>query len=287
MPEEKDSSRPQSRFALALLIGLNLVPLIGVFNWGWQSFEIIFLYWMENVVIGAFTFLRMLVRPYGHPIDFAFPVFFAPFFALHYGMFCFGHGTFVLGLFGPESLDRAGVLAGAQAVLAMPHMLAALAALASIQLFDWIRDVREHGLGASGVKDLMIAPYRRIVVLHVSIIVGGFALGALDEPTAGLVILVLVKTASDLWHWRRDHDTSDSRERVEITPEMMREMAEKFPEPVVTVNGREKRFSSFAEMADSSEYRMFQAVLRLMGMKELKAMQTYMDMRIREEGNTG
>jgi len=276
----------QSPLALALLIGLNLVPLIGVFEWGWQSFEIIFLYWMENVVIGAFTFARMLVRPYGHPIDLAFPAFFAPFFAVHYGMFCWGHGTFVIHLFGPESLDRLDVVPAALQVLTTPHMLAALAALASIQLFDWVRDVREHGLGASGVKDLMIAPYRRIVVLHVSIIVGGFALGALDEPTVGLVILVGVKTASDLWHWRHDHGAPVPGEAVKVTPEMMREMAEKFPEPVVTVNGREKRFASFAEMADSSEYRMFKAVMRLMGMKELKAMQSYMDMRIREEGKT-
>ncbi len=273
-------------FALAILIGLNLVPLIGVFNWGWQSFEIIFLYWMENVVIGVFTFARMLVRPYGHPIDLAFPVFFAPFFAFHYGMFCWGHGTFVMSLFGPESLDQLGVVPAAQQVLSMPYMLMALGALASIQLIDWIRDVREHGFGANGVKDLMVAPYRRIVVLHVSIIAGGFALGALDEPTVGLVILVMVKTASDLWHWRHDAEAEKPEKSAEITPEMMREMAEKFPEPVVTVNGREKRFASFAEMAGSSEYRMFQALMRLMGMKELKAMQSYMDMRIREEAKT-
>jgi len=277
-----DNGRP---FALALLIGLNLVPLVGVFEWGWQSFEIIFLYWMENVVIGAFTFARMLIRPYGHPIDLAFPAFFAPFFAVHYGMFCWGHGTFVMGLFGPESLDQLGVVPAARQVLTMPHMLVALGALASIQLIDWIRDVRGHGFGASGVKDLMIAPYRRIVVLHVSIIAGGFALSALDEPTVGLIILVGVKTASDLWHWRHDHGAETPEKGVEITPEMMREMAEKFPEPVVTVNGKEKRFASFTEMARSSEYRLFQAVMRLMGMRELKAMQSYMDMRIREEGN--
>jgi len=42
---------------------------------------------MENVVIGAFTVLRMVARPYAHAIDLAFPPFFVPFFALHYGGF--------------------------------------------------------------------------------------------------------------------------------------------------------------------------------------------------------
>ncbi|MGD8418268.1 MAG: DUF6498-containing protein [Pseudomonadales bacterium] len=271
--------------ALALLVGLNMVPVVGVFYWGWQSFELIFLYWMENVVIGAFTVGRMVIRPYGHPIDFALPLFFAPFFVFHYGMFCWGHGTFVMGLFGPDTLNNAGVAGAALDVLAMPHMLAALLALASIQALDWIRDVRERGLGADGVKTLMTAPYRRIVVLHVSIIVGGFALLSLDQPTTGLVILVLVKTASDVWHWRTDGGAEATGDGPAVTPEMIAEMAEKYPEPVVTVNGEKKQFASFAEMRDSREFRMAQALMRLVGSRnDLEAMNTYMDMRVRDEG---
>ena len=87
----------------------------------------------------------------------------------------------------------------------MYTLLAAIAALTLIQVADWIRDMRLRGLGADGVKDLMVAPYRRIVVLHLTILAGGFALTALEEPLAGLIILVAVKTASDVWHWKRDN----------------------------------------------------------------------------------
>jgi hypothetical protein len=274
-------------FGLLLLVALNLVPLMGVLSWGWRSFDLIFLYWLENLIIGAFTVLRMLIRPYGHALELAFPLFIVPFFCLHYGMFCMGHGTFVVSLFGHAEVADEGLVAAALSVLRSPHMLAAVLALTLIQVADWIRDVRHRGLGADGVKELMTAPYRRIVVLHITILAGGFALTALNEPVAGLIILVIVKTASDVWHWRRDNaaeaDAGLSPEAL-LTPERLEEMAEKYPEPMVTVNGEERRFASFAEMKRSKELRMARSLMRLVGAgKELKLMDAYLDHRIREE----
>ena len=85
---------------LLIICGLNLLPLCGVFLWDWQSFDLIFLYWMENVIIGAVMVMRMVARRYASPFELLFPLFLAPFFVLHYGMFCWGHGTLVISLFG-------------------------------------------------------------------------------------------------------------------------------------------------------------------------------------------
>ncbi len=277
----------QLPLGLLLLIALNLVPLAGVLAWGWRSFDLIFLYWMENVIIGVFTALRMLIRPYGHALELAYPLFLVPFFCVHYGMFCMGHGTFVVALFGQAELGENGLVSAALSVLASPHMLAAVAALSLVQAADWIRDLRHRGFGADGVKELMTAPYRRIFVLHITIIAGGFALTALNEPVAGLVILIAVKTASDVWHWRRDAAKEADFELTPealLTPERLEEMAEKYPEPKVTVNGEERRFASFAEMKRSREFRLAQSVLRLVGAgRELKVLDAYLDRRIEEE----
>jgi hypothetical protein len=225
----------------------------------------------------------MVLRPYGHPLELVFPLLLAPFFVLHYGAFCWGHGTFVMALFGPESLGRLGLVDAVLQVLASPTMLLALAALATVQGLDWVRDVREKGLGAHNVKDLMVSPYRRIVVLHVTIMAGGFALAALDEPTVGLLLLVVVKTLSDVWHWRQDGAESTGSE-FSFRPELLDEMREKYPEPMVTVNGEERCFESFAALKDSREFRLAQALMRLIGAsEELKAMDAYMDQRITDE----
>jgi hypothetical protein len=55
------------------------------------------------------------------------------------------------------------------------------------------------------LRDLMGAPYGRIVVLHVAIILGGFAVMALGEPVALLVVLVLLKLGLDIKLHLREH----------------------------------------------------------------------------------
>ena len=64
---------------LLIICALNLLPLCGVILWDWRSFDLIFLYWMENVVIGAVMILRMVARRYESPFELLFPLFLAPF----------------------------------------------------------------------------------------------------------------------------------------------------------------------------------------------------------------
>jgi hypothetical protein len=226
----------------------------------------------------------MVLRPYGHPIEFAFPLFFAPFFALHYGGFSWGHGTFVVSLFAPGDMQGAALWDAVTVILQSEQMLLALAALVAIQVLDWVRDIRAHGLGADNLKDLMTKPYRRIVVLHLTIIGSGFALSAMDEPLAGLVLLVILKTTFDLWHWRKDSKAATRQEGFKLSAEKIAELDKEYPEPMVKVNGREIKFDSFSEMQASKEFRLAQALMRLVGAgKDLQVLQTYMNMRINRE----
>src|SRR6188472_645744 len=42
------------------LIAANTLPLFGVLFFGWDTFSIVFLYWVENVIIGAVNVLKMI-----------------------------------------------------------------------------------------------------------------------------------------------------------------------------------------------------------------------------------
>ncbi len=267
---------------LLIICGFNLLPLCGVLLWDWHSFDLIFLYWMENVVIGILMILRMVARRYDSPIEFVFPLFLAPFFALHYGAFCWGHGSFVVSLFGDFS-NGVELAAAVLEVLAEPAMLAALGSLVFLQLFDWQRDIAKRGFGAVSVKELMVAPYRRIVVLHLTIIASGFLLGILEEPLAGLLLLVVLKIFFDVWHFEQDRQLAEE-EDFELSPDQLQKMREMYSEPKVTVNGKERRFASFAEMKQSKEMKMAISLIRLIGGKrELKVIETYLAMKIAEE----
>jgi hypothetical protein len=166
-------------------------------------------------------------------------------------------------------------------MLSSELMLVALVALGVIQALDWAKDVRRQGFGGDSAMVLMVHPYRRIVVLHVTILAAGFALAALNEPSMGLVILVLVKTGSDIWHWRK---ADGPVMPAELAPERLAELEAQFPEPVLTVNGVEKKFASFTEMANSKEFRMAQAVLKMVGVQShMKSFVTYMNIKVEEE----
>ena len=266
------------------LLLLNLVAVVGVLQWGWVSFDLIFLYWLENVVIGAFMLMRMVARRYEHPLELIMPLLLAPFFLAHYGMFCYVHGQFVVGLFAPEALSALSVVAVAQQMLTSTHLQWGLGALIVLHLILWSDEIRRTGLGAQGVKDLMTQPYRRIVVLHLTILLGGFTLAAFDEPTLGLLLLILLKIGSDVWHSRKDTARATDRPLPAVSDEMLRQMQAEFPEPKFTVNGQERRFASFAELKASREFRFVQTVTRMMGASaHLEAMNRYIDMKIAEE----
>jgi hypothetical protein len=204
-------------------------------------------------------------------------------------MFCLVHGSFVFALFGSGSEVGSGLFAPLQSIPAMltrDHLATAAIALILLQLVDWVRDIREHGLGSDNIRELMTRPYRRIVVLHLTILGSGFLLMAMDEPLAGLVMLVLMKTGFDVYHWRKDEAPEEQKDGDTdlLSPEMLRQMEEKLPEPMVKVNGKEIRYESFQAMRDSKHFRMLAGVLRLMGKgRELRAMNAYLDRRIAEE----
>ena len=42
-----------------VLVLVNLIPLFGTLFLGWNAYDIIFLYWFENIVVGFYTVLKM------------------------------------------------------------------------------------------------------------------------------------------------------------------------------------------------------------------------------------
>ena len=276
---------------LILLILLNSVPLYGVFYLDWQSFDLIFLYWLENLIIGGFTLVRFVIRPYSHPIEFIFPLLLAPFFAFHYGMFCYVHGSFVIHLFGSDilgELSKTGIPEIIMPVLELRHLLWPAAALFAYQLIDYIRDSVERGLGSDNVMQLMTAPYRRIIVLHITIIASGFALIALNEPVTGLVILVVLKTAFDIYHWLKDEEKVSTEilatKELVIDGQIKAKIDQMIDNPKVTINGDEIHFSSYEEFQASKYYGMMQALIRFMGGgKQWKTVEKYIEQRLTEK----
>lgn len=276
---------PKPIFIIFLIL-LNAIPIYGVLQWGWKSFDLIFLYWLENLIIGAIMILRMVVRPYSHAVEFALPVFLVPFFTFHYGMFCFVHGTFVVSLFGEglqSELANMDLMEMILPLVESRHLFWPLMGLLAYQLLDWVRDVSERGLGSDGIKQLTIAPYRRIIVLHITIIASGFALGTLNEPLVGLLLLVAFKTGMDIYHWNKDEQAAAQTDAPVIDEKIKRKVDAFLDDPKITINGKETRYNSFEELKASRHYGLVKGVLRMVGgNKQFEAIEAYVEQQDRE-----
>jgi len=251
------------RTTTMVLVVTNLIPIIGVCFWGWEAFDVIALYWVENVIIGLINVLKMVTcNPNPEELDLlrqlkerlkasqskaissggsggeisvdearmkqqikkmsentgcanhGIKLFFVPFFTVHYGGFCLGHGMFILVLLGgamggvgnapPTSLED-GMEAIVDLLFSGTGLLFALALLASHLFSFFVNYIGKGEYRRTVVPVLMFAPYSRIIVLHIAILAGGFAIAALGSPKFMVLLLVIGKIIIDLKLHLRAH----------------------------------------------------------------------------------
>jgi hypothetical protein len=186
--EQTEPTRYQSLISLFLV---NMIPVFGVLFFGWSLFSVMFLYWLENGIIGFYTALKM-ARVGGIS-----SLLLVPFFCLHYGGFMAGHLVFLLVFFANDPVSKHifnnNVLSLAFSEVAIPSV--ALFISHGHSFFSNFLGKKEFA--SSSIDRLMAAPYKRIAIMHLTILFGAFLIEALHEPMAGLLLLICLKTFSD------------------------------------------------------------------------------------------
>jgi Family of unknown function (DUF6498) len=190
---------------LAALLGA-LAAVAGVLWFGWPAYTLMAIFWCENLVIGVVTVLSMLtIGAVGGRLGAATAG--AAFFCAHYGLFCFVHGAILAELFGPATGDRnPPALVGALLwqALGQPFAWIVLVAMVGFAVQDaWQGWQRRDPHDPKTLSDAMSAPYGRLVVLHMALLGGAFAVLALDAASAGVLLLVGLKFALDVASARR------------------------------------------------------------------------------------
>jgi len=200
--------KPPAIWALLSLLVANLVPVAGVYLWGWSLTELLILYWLESAVIGIFTVLRMVsLRLEGQPLwsHVGTKLTSVPFFIVHYGLFWLVHGVFLLILFGrgPRPVGN-----GLDGLLFMP--VGSSAQQADVLAWPLVLMLISHGVDfvtghlangeyrRSTVQEVMTQPYGRVFVLHLTIIAGAFLVVRVGQSQAVLLLFVLMKIIVDV-----------------------------------------------------------------------------------------
>lgn len=197
------------------LVAANVVPLVGALFFSWSLASVIFLYWTENVVVGIFNIARMKrargslgvgsrqFKVNGKPYtpDMKGSLIF--FFIIHYGLFTFVHGVFVLVLFGqPVGLG------------AVQFLLALASLFISHGISYETNFIGKHEYERMSPPELFFHPYKRVLILHLTVLLGGTLSQLIGFPVVAAVFLILLKMVMDLiihtWEHRKFSSSSDS-----------------------------------------------------------------------------
>ena len=200
----------------AALVGANGIPLLGVLFAGWGVFPLVFLYWLENGVIGLATVLKILLVPSRPSAGRGAKIGLSLFFVFHYGAFMFGHAVFILVLFAaqrPEGLEGREAFEHVLGQMLNPEVLWAAAGLALSHGWSLVTTfIRGGGRQRASLKNLMMAPYGRVILLHLFIIGSAWLVLRIGEPMALLLLFVAMKTAVDLLAHLFEHRKAKARQ---------------------------------------------------------------------------
>lgn len=227
--------------AVVALVVANAIPLLGVLFLGWNVWTILVIYWLENGIVGGYNVLKMLkaegrgvaggsMTMNGRPVDPSSKAALVPFFVLHYGIFWAVHGVFVLTfpLFAglgdaggpPFTMDptfpdlplEPGSFPEPEPTTDMTTgfsigtvVFAVVALVISHGVSYWANYLGNGEYRRVSAASQMFSPYGRLVVLHITIIVGGMAVLALGSPVAAVAILVALKILLDLGFHLAEH----------------------------------------------------------------------------------
>lgn len=191
------------------------VPVAGIlfFDWDWRS--VIVLYWLQNITVGLRNIIDMLRTTVAsspeeiasftfndRPLsDAATKPVLIPFFMVHYGIFTTVHGVFVFMItygFLP------GFTGGAPSDLGSFDLRSILLVWVVGSIVQLIMGCFTPRDALPPVRQLFFKPYPRIIVLHLTVLLGVYVINAFNWPPAAALLLVALQFVVDLTSSRRD-----------------------------------------------------------------------------------
>lgn len=202
------TNKPSKPSSVIALITVNLFPVFGVLFWGWDVFPIMLLYWSENVIIGFYNVLRMVVCTPKKNESWIAKLFLIPFFIIHYGGFTLAHGAIVITFLG-QSYFEGATGPRLDILMNIVREYGLFYAMLSIFLshgYSFVMNyIRKGEYRQIGIQKLIMKPYSRIVILHVTLILGAFLVLILKSQVFILILFILFKIVIDLWAHLREH----------------------------------------------------------------------------------
>lgn len=191
--------RPPNPLARVALVAANAVPLVGVLALDWDLRMVMLLFWAETAVIGAFALAKLALT------SGAGRWFLVPFFCLHFGLFMGVHLIFLAFLLREGGLPD-GLFDFSHLWPVPRAWYLALGAMAASHGISFVLNfLGRREKESTDPEKIMGAAYKRVMLMHVAIVLGAWVVIQAGSPIWLLVLLVVVKTVLDLRAHVREH----------------------------------------------------------------------------------
>ena len=189
------------RLSLTSLIAVNLIPLAGVLFLGWNLNTILLSYWLESAVIGLWNLVKLFCVAVAQPDPTSRIL--IPFFVVHYGGFMVIHFSFLSLILSGDLTSMPGSGVDSQLFVQALPFVGSLFVSHGVSFF--LHFVRTKAYETQKAAVLFFAPYGRIIVMHLTVLAGGFLMVLFGQPAWALILLVLMKTIVDVLSHGKEH----------------------------------------------------------------------------------
>ncbi|MHC4109648.1 MAG: DUF6498-containing protein [Planctomycetota bacterium] len=226
MPENLESERKITSLPLIVLVLVNLIPVVGVLFFGWDVFVIVGLYWAETIIVGFYALLKFVFAP-TRIVSIRKKLIGTPLFLLFFGWFISGFGVCIIFFFvvfpseflkdptltlpmpendlfkvhwpGPLALYQLGIESGRIMYYTMPKraILVVFCLIVSHGLSFIINYILKEGRNHPNFRIHTADPGVRILILHISLMIGGFLILIFKPHVTILVCMVILKCLID------------------------------------------------------------------------------------------
>lgn len=206
--------------SVIFLVLTNLVPVYGVAFLAWDIYTIFILYWSESAVIGFYNVLKMRMINKLDPYKYqelknksrglsVVKSFFIFFFIIHFSIFMIGHLTFINMLFRPDLPRPTDFISGLLIIWKYwSSIFITLSLIFASHGFSFIFNfVKKEEYKKTTISQQMFEPYKRIIVMHVTIILVGLLVVLSDsrQNIVAILILIFCKIILDLIAHIKEH----------------------------------------------------------------------------------
>ncbi|MDO8628091.1 MAG: DUF6498-containing protein [Candidatus Diapherotrites archaeon] len=192
---------------LVALVLSNIITLVTAIVFNWSLFVVLWIYWLQSIIIGFFNFVRILslkdFSTEGFTIGKVTPgpsvavkIGTAIFFAVHFGFFHFIYAMFLGGF---------SAFFGQMTLMDFFYILFTGVIFFANHLFSFIYHKSENS--EKNIGKIMFAPYSRIIPMHLTIIIG-LPLSFLFGGKLTIILFLGLKTIADAVMHINEHKLS-------------------------------------------------------------------------------